>query len=152
MGILLAGAAVSLAACSEDVTLPAAEQSAVEVPAASETVSVYRDAHGTPHVVADSNRGVYFGYGYAVATDRLFQMEMLRRTTQGRVAQVLGEERAVCVALDEGLVFFDAGLSTRTAVAFRREMEEAFQRPTMALVLTHAHLDHLRGDAVLSDG
>ncbi len=58
----------------------------------AETVTVYRDAYGTPHVVAGSNRGVFYGYGYAVATDRLFQMEMLRRTTQGRVAEVLGEE------------------------------------------------------------
>lgn len=56
-----------------------------------------------------------------------------------------------CVALDDGLVFFDTGLSTRTAAAFRREMEEKFQLPTMALVLTHAHLDHLLGMAAFDD-
>jgi glyoxylase-like metal-dependent hydrolase (beta-lactamase superfamily II) len=56
-----------------------------------------------------------------------------------------------CVALEQGLVFFDTGLSTRTAAAFRREMEQAFDRPTMALVLTHAHLDHLFGMAAFSD-
>ena len=56
-----------------------------------------------------------------------------------------------CVALDEGLVFFDAGLSTRTATAFRREMEARFQRPAVALVLTHAHLDHLFGMAAFDD-
>lgn len=56
-----------------------------------------------------------------------------------------------CVALEDGLVFFDTGLSTRTAAAFRREMEERFQRPTMALVLTHAHLDHLLGMAAFDD-
>jgi penicillin amidase len=60
--------------------------------AAGETVTVYRDTYGTPHVVAESNRGVFFGYGYAVATDRLFQMEMLRRTAEGRVAEVLGAD------------------------------------------------------------
>jgi len=56
-----------------------------------------------------------------------------------------------CVALDDGLVFFDTGLSTRTAADFRREMEEAFQRPTLALVLTHAHLDHIFGMAAFGD-
>jgi len=56
-----------------------------------------------------------------------------------------------CVALDDGLVFFDAGLSTSTAAAFRREMEAGFQRGTMALVLTHAHLDHLFGMAAFAD-
>jgi penicillin amidase len=57
-----------------------------------EAVTIYRDAHHTPHIFADSNRGVFYGYGYAVAVDRLFQMEMLRRTTQGRVAEVLGAD------------------------------------------------------------
>lgn len=58
----------------------------------TEKVTVYRDQFFTPHIVAETNRGVFYGYGYAVATDRLFQMEMLRRTTQGSVAQVLGGE------------------------------------------------------------
>ena len=60
----------------------------------AETVTIYRDEYGTPQVVADSNKGVYFGYGYAVATDRLFQMEMLKRTAEGRVAEALGQEFA----------------------------------------------------------
>jgi len=59
---------------------------------ADSSVTIYRDQYGTPHVVSNNNYGVYFGYGYAVATDRLFQMEMLRRTVEGRVAQVLGKE------------------------------------------------------------
>ncbi len=55
-------------------------------------VTIYRDKYGTPHVFADDNYAVYFGYGYAVATDRLFQMEMLKRTAQGRVAEALGDD------------------------------------------------------------
>ena len=56
-----------------------------------------------------------------------------------------------CVALDDGLAFFDAGLSTRTARHFRRAMEARFERPTFALVLTHAHLDHILGMAAFDD-
>lgn len=56
-----------------------------------------------------------------------------------------------CVVLDEGLVFFDASLSTRTAHQFRREMEARFERPAIALVLTHAHLDHLLGMGAFGD-
>lgn len=56
-----------------------------------------------------------------------------------------------CVALDEGLVFFDTGLSTRTASRFRSEMEARFERSTLALVLTHAHLDHIFGMAAFDD-
>lgn len=80
-----------------------------------ETVTIYRDNFGTPHVVADSNRGVFYGYGYAVATDRLFQMEMLKRTTQDRVAEALGEEY---LELDS---FLRTGYDHR---AVRRQLED----------------------------
>ena len=44
--------------------------------------------------------GIFYGYGYAVAQDRLFQMEMARRSTQGRVAEVLGQPM---VAFDKSI-------------------------------------------------
>ncbi len=56
-----------------------------------------------------------------------------------------------CVALDDGLVFFDASLSTATAARFRHDMETRFERPTKALVLTHAHLDHILGMGAFGD-
>ena len=34
----------------------------------------------------------FYGYGYSVATDRLFQMEMSKRTGQGTVAEALGPD------------------------------------------------------------
>jgi len=55
-------------------------------------VEILRDGFGTPHVYAEDNYGVYFGYGYVVAEDRLYQMEILRRTVEGQVAEVLGEK------------------------------------------------------------
>jgi len=55
-------------------------------------LSIVRDEYGVPHIFAEDNYGVYFGYGYAVAQDRLFQMEMLKRTVEGRVAEVYGKE------------------------------------------------------------
>ena len=56
------------------------------------TVEIIRDAYGTPHIFAQSNYGVYYGYGYSVAEDRLYQMEMLRRTVLGEVSEVLGDK------------------------------------------------------------
>ena len=56
-----------------------------------------------------------------------------------------------CVVLEDGLVFFDASLSTRTARRFRADMEARFELPTRALVLTHAHLDHILGMAAFGD-
>ncbi|WOE33091.1 penicillin acylase family protein [Acinetobacter sp. SAAs470] len=55
-------------------------------------VTIQRDHFGSPHIYADDSYGLFYGYGYAVATDRLFQMEMSKRTGQGTVAEVLGAE------------------------------------------------------------
>lgn len=55
-----------------------------------QSVEVMRDSYGVPHVFADSHYGLYYGYGYAVAQDRLFQMDMARRSFVGTTAAVLG--------------------------------------------------------------
>ena len=82
---------IVLSACSSDSATEQQGQTSPQTEAKlNAATTIYRDKYGTPHVVSDSNYGVYFGYGYAVATDRLFQMEMLRRTVEGRVAEVLG--------------------------------------------------------------
>lgn len=55
-----------------------------------QSVEVMRDSYGVPHVFADSHYGLYYGYGYAVAQDRMFQMDMARRSFVGTTAAVLG--------------------------------------------------------------
>lgn len=57
-------------------------------------VEIIRDEYGTAHVYANTVYDVFYGYGYAVAQDRLFQMEMARRSAVGTVAEVLGADYA----------------------------------------------------------
>src|SRR4051794_21351660 len=42
-------------------------------------VSIERDSHGIPHLFADNHHDLFFGFGYAMAQDRLFQLDWLRR-------------------------------------------------------------------------
>lgn len=51
---------------------------------------IIRDNWGVPHVYADDSFSLFAGFGYAVAQDRLYQMEMARRSVRGEVAEVLG--------------------------------------------------------------
>lgn len=64
------------------------------VPTLAETpkADIVRDNFGVPHVYSDSLEGLFFGFGYATAQDRLFQIEMFRRTFWGRLSEVLGEK------------------------------------------------------------
>ncbi|MBY0527225.1 MAG: penicillin acylase family protein [Gemmataceae bacterium] len=55
-------------------------------------VCIERDRWGIPHVRAESDRDLFFGFGYAMAQDRLFQLDFLRRRGAGRLAAVLGAD------------------------------------------------------------
>ncbi len=54
-------------------------------------VRIVRDAHGVPAITGSSNYDAWWGAGYAVAQDRLFQLELFRRATSGRLAEILGD-------------------------------------------------------------
>ena len=53
-------------------------------------VRITRDAYGVPAIRADSDYNAWWGVGYAVAEDRLFELELFRRATSGRLAEILG--------------------------------------------------------------
>ena len=55
-----------------------------------EAVKIYRDDFGIPHIFAETNRGLFEAYGYTVAQDRLWQLELNRRAARGRLAEILG--------------------------------------------------------------
>jgi len=62
------------------------------VPGLAAEVEVLRDANGVPHIRAASERDAMFAMGYVHAQDRLWQMEMNRRTAWGTLSEVLGEK------------------------------------------------------------
>ncbi|HEU5478533.1 MAG TPA: penicillin acylase family protein [Candidatus Tumulicola sp.] len=53
-------------------------------------VSILRDDRGVPHIVARDQHDLFFAQGYAEGSDRLFQMDLLRRFVEGDLAEVLG--------------------------------------------------------------
>ena len=62
----------------------------LRVPGLSAPVTVARDAHGTPHILAASQPDLFFAQGFVTAQDRLWQMDMFRRNSNGTLAEVLG--------------------------------------------------------------
>ncbi len=59
-------------------------------PATTASVTIKRDSYGTPRIYADNTYSLFFGMGYAVAEDRLFQWEMIKRMARGTMAEVAG--------------------------------------------------------------
>ncbi len=53
-------------------------------------VQVLRDPWGIPHIYAEDTHDLFFAQGFTVAQDHMWQMELWRRTGEGKLAQVLG--------------------------------------------------------------
>jgi penicillin G amidase len=62
-----------------------------EVVAPGAAARITRDAWGVPQIFAPSAPEAYLGLGFAMGQDRLWQMDHLRRTARGTLAEVLGE-------------------------------------------------------------
>ncbi len=57
-----------------------------------QSVDVYFDSFGVPHIYAQNSRDAYRALGYVHAQDRLFQMELMRRVGAGRLSEIFGAE------------------------------------------------------------
>ncbi len=64
----------------------------IKIEGLTDKVTVYRDAYGTPHIYAKNKADLYKVVGYVTAQDRLWEMDLLRRVTQGRLSEIFGEK------------------------------------------------------------
>lgn len=55
-------------------------------------VEVFRDSFAIPHIYAENEKDLYMAVGYVMAQDRLWQMDLLRRVTTGRLAEILSDD------------------------------------------------------------
>ncbi|MGQ0636091.1 MAG: penicillin acylase family protein [Planctomycetaceae bacterium] len=101
---------------------------------------IERDRCGIPHIHATVDDDLFFGFGYATAQDRLFQLDYLRRRALGRLAEVLGKE-----GLEPDLVARTVGLH-RIAQAEWESLPDETRRLVAAYSRgINAFLDDCRG-------
>lgn len=62
----------------------------LKLPGLRQPVTVIRDRWGVAHIYAQNQHDLFFAQGFVAAQDRLFQMELWKRSGQGRLAEVLG--------------------------------------------------------------
>lgn len=54
------------------------------------SVTVRRDERDIPYIEAATEEDLYFAQGYVTASDRLWQMDLLRRTGRGELSEIFG--------------------------------------------------------------
>jgi len=62
----------------------------ITVPHVQSELVIRRDDNGVPHIFAQNEEDAWFALGYVMAQDRLFQMDLYRRLSQGRLSELLG--------------------------------------------------------------
>ena len=72
-------------------SLPNYKQSFVSAKITDE-VKIIRDSSNVPHVFSENINDVFFGLGYAHAQDRFWQLNILRRSAQGRLSEIFGQK------------------------------------------------------------
>jgi penicillin amidase len=65
-------------------------QGKLNVSGLSAPVEVIRDRWGVPHIYAGNAHDLFFAQGFVHAQDRLWQMEVNRRTATGRLSELFG--------------------------------------------------------------
>ena len=87
--LLAAGAGVLWLRAAAKAALPQLDGDA-HLAGLSAPVIVRRDAHGVPHIEAATQDDLFVAQGYVTAQDRLWQMDGLRRSANGELAEVMG--------------------------------------------------------------
>src|SRR4051794_36116798 len=64
----------------------------IRVPGLQRPVTVLRDRWGVPHIFAEMQDDLFLAQGFVAAQDRLWQLEIWRRTGEGRLAEIVGPE------------------------------------------------------------
>lgn len=81
---------LALCACDSGQQAPLTEPT---FPGLTADVEVVIDDRGIPHIYGATDADVLYASGYQMATDRLFQMDLIRRRALGKLAEVFGGDR-----------------------------------------------------------
>ncbi|MCU0377801.1 MAG: penicillin acylase family protein [Bacteroidales bacterium] len=57
----------------------------------TDSITVYRDGRGMPHIYAGNEHDLYMAVGYISAQERLWQMDLVRRSSTGRLSEIFGK-------------------------------------------------------------
>lgn len=82
--------AVAAMLCVATARVEAATSETVDLPQLDKRARAHRDSDGVWHVYAASERDALFLQGWLQAKDRLFQIDVLRRTASGTLAELVG--------------------------------------------------------------
>ncbi len=119
--------AVATGALLATITLRALPQTSgtIEVAGLDDSVTITRDRAGVPHLFASTSHDLFMAQGYVHAQDRMWQMEVWRHISAGRLSELFGKSQ---VATDRFIRTLDwRGAAARDLEALSPEARDALE-------------------------
>ncbi|NKE47274.1 penicillin acylase family protein [Roseomonas frigidaquae] len=140
LAFILTGFAIAFAAALVFTTLPDAREE-LAIPSLSAPVAISLDEHGIPRIRAETERDAAVALGYLHARDRMFQMEAMRRSAAGRLAEIAGPSALRLDRFSRTLGLLPRAEADLAALdAGTRDMLAAYAEGVNALLLVRGRL------------
>jgi len=102
----------------------------INIPGLNNKVEVIFDEYGVPHIYAQNSHDAYMAFGWVHAQERLFQMEMIRRVTSGRLSELLGDK---FIKTDKTMLTLGIReMAQKSTDIFFKETDEPYKKETLA--------------------
>ena len=94
------------------------------------STKVVFDSNAVPHIYAKNDQDAFRTLGYVHASERLFQMDLLRRVGSGRLSELFGKDLTEIDALFRTLGLNE--IAQQSAEFYFKEQDETYKRHTLA--------------------
>ena len=109
----------------------------LHLPGLDAAVEIIRDRWGMPHIYAATRHDLFFAQGFVHAQDRLWRMEVNRRTAAGRLSEIFGP-----IALDTDRMSRTFGFRRLAEASFRTAPPQVRETAQAYAAGVNAFLDH----------
>lgn len=104
----------------------------IDLPNLNQEVVVNFDNYGIPHIEAENKEDLYYSFGYIHAQERLFQMEMIKRLVNGRLAEIIGPD---LIETDKYMRTLGLGeVGKKSAEKYLGSVDQEYQKLTFAYI------------------
>ena len=108
------------------------------LPGLTSEARVWRDGYGVPHIFAGSLDDAARALGYLHASERMFQMDILRRVGQGRMAEIRGPDLLPIDKFIRTLGFYREAETSFSALSpWAQKRLEAYSEGVNAFLASH---------------
>jgi len=112
----------------------------VQLDGMKQDVTVYRDSAAIPHIYAQNEQDLYMATGYLMAQDRMWQMDLLRRVTQGRLSEIFGNSM-----LEDDLIMRSLKIPDKSKKVLARSSDQVISALRAFSEGVNAYLDEQAG-------